>query len=334
MDQIDNYIQSFLDGSLDAEEHTVLRRWIKEAPENRAYFNDTVSVWKAAGIVANPDGFDVEKAIGRFDKEIGTATVKRINHYKYALRISAAAIVFLLCGISSLFFLWQSERTAHTVVEEYKEYIVEVPDGAKSKVTFPDGSVVWLNAGSKLKYNSNFAKNSRDIELSGEGYFEVSKNKDLPFVVSTEKLAVEVLGTKFNLKSYTEDEAVKVVLKEGSVKVGDFGIESDPVLLKPNQRFTFRKSDDMILVDSIDASHIENWRNGSMAFDKVSLEEITKELKRLYNIPVRIENEKLKRIVYYSDFQENITVEKVLEILSSGNKFRYEVKPEFIRIYK
>ncbi|WP_286074546.1 DUF4974 domain-containing protein [Parabacteroides goldsteinii] len=105
-------------------------------------------------------------------------------------------------------------------------------------------------------------------------------------------------------------------------------------MLKPNQRFTLRKADLAMQVDLVDASHIENWRNGAMIFDKVSLEEIAKELQRLYDIPVRIEKESLKRIVYYSDFQENVTVEKVLEILSSGNKFRYEVKPELIRIYK
>lgn len=331
MDQIDNYIQSFLNDSLDAEGHAALRRWIKEAPENRTYFHDTVSIWKAAGIISNTDGFDVEKAIGRFKKESKPAN--RIDYYRRALRISAVAIILLLCGISSLFFLWQSERIASEVVEEYKEYMVEVPDGAKSKITFPDGSVVWLNAGSKVKYDSNFAKESRNVHLSGEGYFEVSKNKELPFVVNTGKLTVNVLGTKFNLKSYEEDSEVKVTLKEGAVKVGDFPTDAAPVVLEPNQRFTFKKADLTMSVDSVDASHIENWRNGAMTFEKVSLEDITKELKRQYDIPVRIENESLKKIVYYSDFQENVTVEKVLEILSSGNKFRYEVKPELIRIY-
>ena len=218
-------------------------------------------------------------------------------------------------------------------LEEYKEYVVEVPAGAKSKVTFPDGSVVWLNAGSKVKYDSNFAKESRNVALSGEGYFEVSKNEELPFVVNTGNLSVKVLGTKFNLKSYEEDSEVKVTLKEGAVRVGDFLADAAPVVLEPNQRFTLRKADLAIQVDSVDASHIENWRNGAMTFDKVPLEEIAKELQRLYDIPVRIEKESLKRIVYYSDFQENVTVEKVLEILSSGNKFRYEVKPELIRIY-
>ncbi|MCD8137978.1 MAG: FecR domain-containing protein [Parabacteroides gordonii] len=331
MNQIDNYIQSFLNGSLDAERHAALRQWIKATPENRTYFHDTVSIWKATGVMANADDFDLEKAIGKFNKE--TKPVKQIDYYRRALRMSAAAIIILLCGISSLFFLWQSERSASEVVDEYKEYVVEVPDGAKSKITFPDSSVVWLNAGSKVKYDSNFAKESRNVKLSGEGYFEVSKNKELPFVVNTGKLTVKVLGTKFNLKSYEEDSEVKVTLKEGAVKVGDFLADAAPVVLQPNQRFTLKKEDLTVSIDSVDASHIESWRNGAMVFDKVSLEEITKELKRLYDIPVRIENERLKKIVYYSDFQENVTIEKVLEILSSGNKFRYEVKPELVRIY-
>jgi len=331
MVQIDNYIQSFLNGSLDAESHAVLRQWIKEKPENREYFQNTVAIWKATGVMSNADGFDVASAIGKFKEEIQPAN--RIDFYRRALKFSAAAIILLLCGVSSLFFLWQSERSASEMVEEYKEYVVEVPDGAKSKITFPDGSVVWLNAGSKVTYDSNFARESRNVGLTGEGYFEVSKNKELPFVVNTGKLTVKVLGTKFNLKSYEEDSEVKVTLKEGAVKVGDFLTDAAPVVLKPNQRFTFKKMTQTIQVDSVDASHIENWRNGAMTFDKVPLEEIAKELRRLYNIPIRIESDKLKHIVYYSDFQENVSIEKVLEILSSGNKFRYEVKPEFVRIF-
>ena len=331
MNQIDNYIQSFLNGSLGAEGHTVLRQWIKEKPENRYYFQAQVAIWKATGVISNAEEFDVTGAINRFNKK--AKQVNRIDLYRCTLRFSVVAIILLICGISSLFFLWQSEGRVSEVVEEYREYVVEVPDGAKSKITFPDGSIVWLNAGSKVKYDSNFAKASRKVELTGEGYFEVSKNKELPFVVSTGKLSVKVLGTKFNLKSYEEDSELKVTLKEGAVKVGDFLIDAAPVELKPNQRFTLRKADLSMQVDSVDASHIDNWRNGAMTFDKVPLEEIAKELKRLYNIPIRIESDKLKQIVYYSDFQENVSVEKVLEILSSGNKFRYEIKSEEIRIF-
>lgn len=176
MNQIDNYIQSFLNGSLGAEGHTVLRQWIKEKPENRYYFQAQVAIWKATGVISNAEEFDVTGAINRFNKK--AKQVNRIDFYRCTLRFSVVAIILLICGISSLFFLWQSEGRVSEVVEEYREYVVEVPDGAKSKITFPDGSIVWLNAGSKVKYDSNFAKASRKVELTGEGYFEVSKNRN------------------------------------------------------------------------------------------------------------------------------------------------------------
>lgn len=332
MYQVENYIQAFLNGTLDAKGHTVLRQWINDAPQNRVYFHDTIAVWKAAGVVANADGFDVEKSFDKFEKD--NKISRSISFKKYAFSVSVAAVVLLLFSNFSLFILWQSGKKPTEAIEEYREYVVEVPPGAKSKITFPDGSVVWLNAASTVKYDSKFAKESRNVVLSGEGYFEVSKNEELPFVVNTGTLSVKVLGTKFNLKSYEEDSQVKVTLKEGAVSLGDFPTDAAPIELKPNQQFTFKKQDQTMQVDSVNASHAENWRNGAMTFDKVSLEEITNELKRLYNIPVRIEKESLKKIVYYSDFQQNVTIEKVLEILSSGNKFRYEIKPELIRIYK
>lgn len=331
MNQIDNYIQSFLNGSLGAEGHTVLRQWIKEKPENRYYFQAQVAIWKATGVISNAEEFDVTGAINRFNKK--AKQVNRIDFYRCTLRFSVVAIILYNMRNFFLILFVAVGRESFRSCGEYREYVVEVPDGAKSKITFPDGSIVWLNAGSKVKYDSNFAKASRKVELTGEGYFEVSKNKELPFVVSTGKLSVKVLGTKFNLKSYEEDSELKVTLKEGAVKVGDFLIDAAPVELKPNQRFTLRKADLSMQVDSVDASHIDNWRNGAMTFDKVPLEEIAKELKRLYNIPIRIESDKLKQIVYYSDFQENVSVEKGLEILSSGNKFRYEIKSEEIRIF-
>lgn len=146
----------FLEGSLDAKGHAVLRRWIKEKNENREYFRNVVVVWKAAGIVSNVDGFEVEKAIGKFNKD--TETNNRIVVYRRMLSIFAITMVFLLGGVFSLFFLWRSERAATKLVEAYKEYIVEVPAGAKSKIIFADGSIAGLNAGSKVRYDSKFRK--------------------------------------------------------------------------------------------------------------------------------------------------------------------------------
>lgn len=329
MTSIDSYIVSFLNGTMDIEEYAVLQRWLKEKPENKDYFREYVLLWKATSIELNKDNFDAEGAFRKFET---SSRVSGQNHFylnKTLVKIFVAASVSILCVVSSFLFFWRSGSD----VKDIRQYIVEVPAGARSKVTFPDGSVAWLNSESSIEYDSDFAKDSRNVRLQGEGYFEVSKNKNKPFIVKTEKLDVEVLGTKFNLRSYSEDPVVKVTLKEGSVKLAHFMEGTAPVLLKPNDQFTFRKSDNTMQVDSVDASEIEGWRDGSLVFNKVPLGEITKQLKRQYNIPIQIENDQLKDIVYYSDFKGQVTVKKVLEILSSGNKFRYEIKPDYIRIY-
>lgn len=332
MDTIDTYIQALLNGTIRVEEHGALKRWINRSAENKRYFQESVAIWKATAILSNEEHFNVDKAVARFKAE--NKRCYTLDTYKWALRASSVAIILLLGGITSLLFLWRSGKAKDVVAREYKEYVVEVPvGGAKSKLTLSDGSIVWLNAGSKITYDSDFARASRRVSLAGEGYFEVAKNKDLPFVIQTEKIEVQVLGTKFNLKSYAEDEAVKVVLKEGAVQIADLCDAVAPVLLEPNQRFTYQKSDHSVKIDSVDATHIEDWRDGRMVFDKVSLEEIVKELRRQYDLPIRIENKKLGEIVYYSDFKGNESVGDVLEILSSGHKFNYEIQPDFIRIY-
>lgn len=327
MNVIDEYIRSFLNGTLNVEGHVALRQWIGQDKRNRRYFEDCIIIWKATAITTNEAGFDVDEAYDRLF--VNKKKAKRVSFYPPLLRIISVAVLLLLVGTTSLFFFINPENSTDTM----QKFVVEVPSGAKSKVTFPDGSVVWLNSESKIEYDSDFAKSSRNVSLYGEGYFEVSENKSLPFVVKTEKLFVKVLGTKFNLKSYQEDQDIKVILKEGAVKVGQLVDDADLVTLKPDQQLTYQKSGAIIQIDSVDASHIDAWRDGSIIFDRVSLNEISKQLKRLYDIPIQIENEALKNIVYYSDFKGNVPIEKILEILSSGNKFNYEVKSDYIRIY-
>lgn len=331
MEEIDKYIKLFLEGSLSPEDQVVLRRWIRHNVQNRKYFYDAVVIWKATAIETNEAEFDVDRALKRFLDN--TKESRQVLFYRRMLRLATIAGAVLLCVIVSLSFLGQWNKSGRSLPEEHTEYIVEVPGGAKSKVIFPDQSIVWLNAGSKIIYPSNFAKESRTLSLTGEGYFEVFPNKDLPFIIKTEKLSIEVLGTKFNLKSYKEDSEIRVILKEGEVKIGDFQTHTGPVVITPNQRFIYQKARHVIRVDSVDVRHLDDWRNGSMFFDKMPLEEIAKELSRQYDIPIKIENNRLKDIVYYSDFKENIPIEKVLKILSAGGKFSYEVKPGIIRIY-
>ena len=142
-------------------------------------------------------------------------------------------------------------------------YSVESPRGSKLKLSLPDGTSVWLNADSKLLYDNNFGINNRDVTLCGEGYFEVSKNKNLPFQVIPDDIKVEVLGTKFNVKNYPEDPNIKVALLEGSVMLYD-SLES--TILKPNQIAQYDKQNKKTTLKTIEAEKYKRMDKRSPVF--------------------------------------------------------------------
>jgi transmembrane sensor len=168
------------------------------------------------------------------------------------------------------------------------------PRGGTYQVILPDGTKVWLNADSKISFPVQFSGGIRKILLSGEGYFEVSKDKAHPFVVQTDKQEVIVLGTHFNINAYRDERDVRTTLLEGSVKVstlsprkGDLsrGERIENRILKPNQQSILTGSN-RIMVANVDVSEAVAWKNGKFRFDNTSLEEVMRQIARWYDVDV------------------------------------------------
>lgn len=323
MEDIDNVIILFLSGDLDVKKLRLLKNWIELSPANRTYFREMCIIGKGASIVANADKFDANQA---YRQIITTQPVvkKKTYRHRLILKIVSAAAVLLL------FFAAGNCWTLNMQMQKLN-YLVEVPNGAKSKVVFPDGSVVWLNAGSKLAYDSDFALRSRTVHFEGEGYFEVMTDKTLPFIVNTEGLNVKVLGTKFNLKAYKSDQNMKVALKEGAVWVT--GKDTSSIVLRPNQQVVYTKDNQTLQVEDVLPVQIDAWRNGIIRFDDVKLQDIVSELERIYGKSITINSNVLKNITYYSDFTDNQTLNEILDILSQGNKFKYNMKGDNVLLF-
>lgn len=320
---IDNVIVLFLDGNLNADELRFLKEWIELSPENKAYFREMCIIGKGASVVANADKFDANQAYRQIITNVPVIK-KKTSWRRLSFRIASVAAMFLLFFSAGIY--WALNKQIDKL-----NYMVEVPNGAKSKVIFPDGSVVWLNAGSKLAYDSDFALRSRTVHFEGEGYFEVTKDKTLPFIVNTGDLNVTVLGTKFNLKAYKSDQKMKVALKEGSVRVADKDTSS--VVLNPNQQLVYTKDSHTLLVEDILPAQIDLWRSGVIRFDNVKLQDIVSELERIYGKTIVINSNTLKNITYYSDFTDNQTLDEILNILSQGNKFKYNMKGDNVLLF-
>ncbi|HEX8021090.1 FecR family protein [Mucilaginibacter sp.] len=162
---------------------------------------------------------------------------------------------------------------------------IETPRGGQYQVNLPDGSKVWLNAGSSLRFPTNFTGNIRSVELAGEAYFEVAKNAQKPFRVVSNNQVVEVLGTHFNISSYIDDSSVKTTLLEGSVKVLSTK-SNQSKLLKPGQQSNINYSDNSIDVQTVDTEEVVAWKNGYFLFVDEDLKSIMSKLARWYNVDV------------------------------------------------
>ena len=211
-----------------------------------------------------------------------------------------------------------------------------VPFGRNSSVKLPDGTVAYLNAGSRLVYPVRFEGDKREVFLFGEGFFDVTHNAEMPFVVIANELEVEVLGTKFNISAYPSDNIVETVLVEGKVKIKETGfhVMSSDYILKPNQQATYYRKSEKTEIRQVNVMNYVTWHQGYLNFESLDLIRIVKKLERYYNIRIQLNNPMLgvRRITGKLKLDEKS--DKVLKVLAKTatvelvklNQSTYELK--------
>lgn len=197
--------------------------------------------------------------------------------------------------------------------------------GRQFKLTLSDGSQVWLNAASSLRYPTAFTGNERNVEITGEAYFEVAKNEQMPFKVKANgRMEVQVLGTHFNVNAYEDEEAVRTTLLEGSVKVA---AAERSVILKPGQQASIsNKSNESspILVQTVDIEAVVAWKNGVFNFQDATLERVMRQLARWYDIEIVYEKG-IPNIVFEGEINRQNALADVLHSLERlGVHFKLE----------
>lgn len=198
---------------------------------------------------------------------------------------------------------------------------IETPKGGQYQVVLPDGTKVWLNAASSLKYPSLFAADERKVELTGEAYFEVAKEKSHPFRVISQNQTVEVLGTHFNINAYADDKAIKTTLLEGSVKVKN---QAFARTIKPNeQAFINNYGLGTIAVLQVDTDDETAWKNGEFRFNNATLKAILYQLDRWYDLKVDYNNIPSKR--YNGMVSRKAKLSEVLNMLELTGNISFEI---------
>ena len=214
---------------------------------------------------------------------------------------------------------------------------VIVPYGKKSKLKLSDGTMVWLNAGSRFAFPQEFNGKKREVFLEGEAYFEVTKDEKKPFVIAANNINIEVLGTKFNVSAYNSDEFIETVLLEGQINIWDAGkVFKNKVLMVPSQKATYSKVQKEISLE-IEAKPemFIAWIEGWYPFSNENLEQVFKKLERYYNIHIEYDQTLIYKALPVSgklDLKDSLN--EVMAVLSGVAKFDYHINGTVVKIVK
>lgn len=200
---------------------------------------------------------------------------------------------------------------------------IETPNGGRFEITLPDGTHVWMNAGSKLKYPVSFASlKERKVELQGEAYFQVAHNKKMPFRVSSSGQTVEVLGTHFNVNAYADEKAVRTTLLEGSVKVSQNDSQNFK-LLKPGEQASLL--DDKLQVSAADTEQAVAWKNGEFVFAGEDLKALMRQVARWYDVDVEYKGN-VNVTGIFSAFPRTLKLSQLLKALEANQGIHFKIE--------
>ena len=308
----ESLIAKHLSHSLSPAEKEALERWLSEDPQNKQLLQELESVWAQTenyGQDVNPDvkeGWNkLESRLG-LDKQQAISKGKR-DVFRLFTFTRAAAAVFVLAVLTWFVVQYISGPNmieVATLTNETKE------------VKLPDGSTIWLNGNSTLRYAEDMkTAQQREVTLTGEAFFEVAKNKEKPFIIEALKTKTEVLGTSFNIQARKEAESVSVSVVTGKVRFSK-GTKREPLYLEPGTEGIYTHANDQLQKAKTENQNFLSWKTGQLQFNNTTLQEVLDDLGRHYGVQFALKNKQLADQRITTSF-ENEPLEDVLSVLQT-----------------
>ena len=338
-------IAGYLTGQLSDKQLDELHAWIKADKSNKQYFDNMRELWLAAPVAMKSQQFNKDAAYRLFlSRTRNNAPAKRRQPaYNWIVRVAAAAVVGFMIGA---FYVYQANET-DAPVHIASQYDVIVPHGSRSQLVLSDGTKVWLNAGSRLRYSADFGRASREVYLEGEGYFNVARDTTRLFVVKTDKISIKALGTSFNVKAYPGEANIETVLMEGKVSI------DDKVVLEPLEKAIYSRKNSNLIIEkkasesampgitlpvktpsvsiaqivetSIDPSIYASWKDDAWRIESESLGSLAIKLERRYNVQIRFADRNTQMLSINAVIKDE-SLEQVLRFLQLSVPIDFKVE--------
>lgn len=320
--EIEKLAFQYFSGTISLDKEKQLLDFIEQSPSNLKQFREWEELWKEAA--QNNDEINQVWETFKANKLPNSKSKVYQRRFQLVTRMAKIAALLLFAVLSTLFV-----QSLMTSSDQSTAVLVEAPYGEKSKITLADGSIVWLNSGSTLSCVNDNIADKQIVSLSGEGYFEITKNKDRKFVVRTKYYDIEVVGTKFNVTAYDDDRYVTTSLMEGEVNVV---CDNSKTVLLPGQYISFDTNTGSLQKPNIVLQAPNNWIYNAIIYDDITLKELVVKLSRQYNVNIMIQSDELenKKINIALRNDESISdvmkaIEKILNVSIQNTGINYQI---------
>lgn len=316
----------YFNGNLSLTEEKELFLFVKKTPENEYLYRQ----WEADWLKSPKQILEVDAEWVKLQRRMSFrfATDKKpIVKHRWVQMIAAVMIglVFLAGGFVGV-------RYYGYQMDENNQFALKTDMAEKACLHLADGTTVYLNAGSSLRYSGNFNTRNREVVLSGEAYFEVSKLPgDIPFTVKTESCDVVVKGTKFNVTAYPEDKLVSTVLISGAV---DVMYQGKQISIKPGELVSINKATGIFSKENVQKEQYMAWTEGRFEYDKISLQELMDRLSRKYDVTIHLDDKIKSDVVFRISLRNEETIDDILAALVQLIPIQYEKKGREIYIWE
>lgn len=326
-------IEDYSKKTIRSEDLTDLLIWVDSSQQNQQLFRETLQAFETADQFLNKP-VDQQKAWTSIQQHLAkntivqTAVIKKISYRRY-ISMAAAAILILILPV--IYFTVNRAKPVATVT--YHE--IYNPKGQKRLVAMPDGSNIYLNGDSKIRYAQNFNTGKRLVYLQGEAFFDVQHRDKQPFVVYTGKVSTTVLGTSFNINAYQSAKTISITVQSGKVGViVKHNGKAEPVkFLLPNEQLNITKGNGTATKATVNATDFDSWREYKLFFYNKPLSEIAEIVAREYDVKVVIKSEALKAMKLTAKFNKS-TVNQVMEVIARLSGAKYKIYENKVIIYE
>lgn len=357
--EIIELIVSYLDGQLDDDRMNTLKTWIHANKANQKFFDDMRELWLASTVSHVRKPFNKDVAYRLFLSRTSGKKIPLHSHKKnppfstWFLRIAAALVIGFIIG-AGLFWPNANEEKCGNIPVAHYETIV--PFGSISRLVLADGTRVWLNAGSKFRYSTDFGQKNREVYLEGEGYFDIAKDTTMAFIVKTDKIDVKALGTSFNVKAYPGEANIETILVEGKVTI------DDKIILAPNEKCIYSRKNEQLIIEKKDTHHKEielveetgkeaqvilnttriietstdpviqtSWKDDLWRIERETLSSLAVKLERKYNVKIHFADNQSKAMSINATLKDE-SIEQVLSFLQLSVPIDFKIKGKDITL--